>query len=441
MSDGSWGRRRLVAAIFALSLALGAAACGSSGPEDSAGGSGSGGGRVTVWALEDPTQQKFQEPAIEAFNDASDATARLQTFSNTVYQDKLRVAMGSPNAPDVFFNWGGGSIRSYVEAGQVQELGAFLDENPDLRDAFLPSVLQAGEIDGKPYGIPLRGMQPLLLFYNKEVFAKAGAQPPRTWDDVKALVRTFKDAGVTPLVLGMEDAWTGLMWPEYLTERIGGHEPFQRLQRGEPGAWEDPAITKALEMTKELIDMGAFGSDFNSISYTNREATTLLARGKGAMMLMGSWEYSNQVNDYPDFAEDGLGWTTFPSVPGGKGDEAAVVGNPTNYFSVHARSKSKDAALEFLKQMAEPSYVDDLIAAGDVPAVKGIEDKLEQGDNAEFTSAVYAMVRDAPTFTLSWDQAVTPPEAEALLTNLRKFFAKQIDVAGFQRAMSRAAQQ
>jgi ABC-type glycerol-3-phosphate transport system substrate-binding protein len=428
--------RRWLAIAIACALGVGASACGSSGPQDS----GGAGGAINVWALQDPTQQKFERPALERFNAQSDATAKLQVFSNTVYANKLRVAMGSPNAPDLFFNWGGGSIATYVKAGQVEDLTDYFARQPQVRDAFLPSVLKAGEIDGKPYGVPLRGMQPVLLFYNKDVFAKIGAQPPKTWDDVRALIPRLKRNDITPFVLGMQDAWTGLMWMEYFLERIGGPEPFKRLLAGDAGAWKDPAMTRALQMTRQLIDAGAFGSKFNSISYTNRSATALLAKGKGAMMLMGTWEYSNQLTDNREFAEKGLGWLAFPSIPGGKGDPEAVIGNPTNYLSVHAKSDAKQTATEFLGQMAKPEYVKDLIAAGDVPAVKDIEDELAAGPNPEFSTQVYKMIQSAPNFTLSWDQAVDPKEAEALLTNVRRFFAKQIDVGGFQRAMTVAAQ-
>ena len=51
------------------------------------------------------------------------------------------------------------------------------------------------------------------------------------------------------------------------------------------------------------------------------------------MDLMGSWEYANQKANQPEFAKSGLGWTTFPAVPGGEGDPQSVVGNPNNYWS------------------------------------------------------------------------------------------------------------
>ena len=426
-------RSRWSALAATAFLAVLVAACGSSGPADSAS------GELHIWALQDAAQQKFQEPAVESFNKASKADAKLETFQNNVYTDKLRVAMGSPNAPDVFFNWGGGSIATYVDNGQIADLTPFLAENPEVKDAFLPSVLDAGKIGDKYYGVPLRGMQPVLLFYNKAVLEKVGAQPPETWSDVKALVPKLKAEGITPFALGAADAWTDLMWLEYLTDRIGGQQPFLNILAGEQGAWSDPAITKALTEIRSLIDSGGFGTKYNSVGYGNAQASTLLARGKAAMHLMGTWEYTNQLDQQKEFAEKDLGWTTFPSVEGGKGDPAAVVGNPTNYFSVNERSKSKTEATEFLKQMSADSYVDDLIAVGDVPAVKGIEDKLEKAPNSEFSLNVYDMVQKAPTFTLSWDQAVDSKESQAMIENLQRFFAKQISVEEFQANMERAA--
>jgi len=38
----------------------------------------------------------------------------------------------------------------------------------------------------------------------------------------------------------------------------------------------------------------------------------------------------------------------------------------------------------------------------------------------------YGMVRDAPSFQLSWDQALSPAQGQALLTNLDQIFLGQI---------------
>ena len=105
----------------------------------------------------------------------------------------------------------------------------------------------------------------------------------------------LKKAGITPFALGGADLWPELMWLEYLTDRIGGPEVFRRIQDGDAEGWGDPAILKTAEMVKELVDGGAFGSKFTSVSYVNGGAPAVFAKDKAATHLMGSWEYSTQL--------------------------------------------------------------------------------------------------------------------------------------------------
>ena len=427
MGGRSPARRRFLAVAALAVTALVLAACGSSGPQDRR-----ASGSVKVWVLQDNGQNPVQRKAAEDFNKTSDVKVEIVPIGADQYTDKLRVSMGSPNAPDVFFNWGGGSIKPYVDAGQLVDLTPRLQADTAWRNAFLPSVLDAGRIGDKYYGIPLRGMQPVILFYNKDVFAKAGAQPPRSWDDLLRLIDTFKAANVTPFALAGSQDWTELMWLEYLTDRYGGAEVFQRILAGQPGAWRDAAVTKALATIQDLVDRGAFGSKYASVDYNQGGASTIFARGRAAMHLMGSWEFSNQVTNEPKFAASGLGFTTFPAVPGGKGDADSVVGNPTNYFSVNAKSAHVDTAIEFLRQaMPSTSYVDNLINAGDVPPIANIAAKLGSSKNSEFATWTYQMVERAPSFTLSWDQALPRNVSQVMLESLQKVFLKQLSPDGF----------
>jgi xylobiose transport system substrate-binding protein len=153
------------------------------------------------------------------------------------------------------------------------------------------------------------------------------------------------------------------------------------------------------------------------------------------MHLMGSWEYTAQLDQHPAFVKDALRWAAFPAFEGGKGNPTSVVGNPTNYFSIAKRSDNVDAAKEFLKVMASDAYIDDWIANGDVPAIAGIESKLAQSKNGQFGSFVYKVVQDASSFELSWDQAIDNKYAQPMLTNLQKVFLGQTDAKGFVDAM------
>jgi xylobiose transport system substrate-binding protein len=393
------------------------AGCGSGG-----GAAGADGKTLTAYVYGDDAV-KVQQAAVDDFNKSSDVKVKLVSVPGAEYVNKLRTAMGSPNAPDIFFNWGGGSIKPYVDAGQIVDLSPYFEKDKVLRSGFLPSVVEAGSLDGKVYGVPMRGMQPVMLFYNKTLFAENDLQPPKTWEDLQKAITTFKAKKITPFALGGTDAWTQLMWLEYLLDRIGGADVFKKIQNGDSSGWGDPAVLKAAQTVKELIDDGAFGKNFNSVSYSNGGAPALFAQGKAAMHLMGSWEYSTQLGKAPDFAKKDLAWTAFPTVAGGTGDPKNVVGNPTNYWSVNARTKHKDAAIDFLKAMASQEYAQALVDNGDIPTTADAAQQLKKSPNPEFAAFQYEMVQLAPSFTLSWDQALEASKATPMLTEINKLFA------------------
>ncbi|MFB7495843.1 ABC transporter substrate-binding protein [Streptomyces sp. NPDC056161] len=434
-SDGgrTFSRRWVLGAGATTLLSAGLSACGSSG------GSGSGGGTLTAFVYGDDAA-KVQAAAVDRFN-ASVAAGqtkgriKLEKVPGSEYPAKLRTAMGSPHAPDVFFNWGGGSIKAYEDAGQLVDLTDTIKSDPVLKDGFLPSVLAAGGLNGRDYGIPMRGMQPVILFYNKAVFAEQKLQPPTTWDQLLDNNAKLKKAGITPFALGGADIWPELMWLEYLVDRIGGPEVFERVKNGDPAGWGDPAVLKAAETVKQLIDDGAFGTGFSSVAYTNGGAPAVFAKGRAAMHLMGSWEYSTQLGKFPDFARKDLGWFAFPKIEGGAGDIRNVVGNPTNYWSVNARTSDRDAAIAFLRGCASQTYAKDLVANGDIPTTSNAEKLLGASPNPEFATFQYRMVQQAPAFTLSWDQAVDPGVSTPLLTEINKLFVGKSSPAQFVAAL------
>ncbi|MET9810242.1 MULTISPECIES: ABC transporter substrate-binding protein [Streptomyces] len=406
------------------------AGCGS-------GDGGSDGGTLTAYVYGDDAV-KVQQAAVDSFNKTSDVKIKLIPVPGTDYVNKLRSAMGSPNAPDIFYNWGAGSIKPYVDAGQVADLTSAVNDDATLKDGFIPSIMTAGGLDGKIYGVPMRGMQPVMLFYNKSLFAQHKLEPPTTWEDLQKAITTFKDAGITPFALGGAEKWPELMWMEYLLDRIGGPEVFRKIQDGDTDGWGDPAVLRTAQTVKELIDDGAFGKNFNSVDYASGAAPTLLSKGKAAMHLMGSWEYSTQLGKAPEFAEKDLGWTTFPTVAGGVGDAANIVGNPTNYWSVNSRTKHKDVAIEFLKAMASETYAQDLVDNGDVPTTSNAASMLSGSPNPQFATDQYQMVEKAPSFTLSWDQALESKYATPLLTEISKLFAGKTSPEQFVEAMKAA---
>ena len=393
------------------------AACGSSASKVTA--TGTGTGKVSFWTLQDPTNS-VQQAAVDSFNSVGQGKVSMSVLTTDGYKDKLRIAMGSARMPGMFFNWGGGSLDDYVKAGKLVTL------DPALKSHFLPSALAAGTVDGKLVGLPIRGTQPVFLFYNRKVFIDAGVQPPITYADLTSLVQTFKSKGITPFALAGSgsSSWTELMWVEYLVDRLAGPGLFQKIQAGDWSQWKDPAVLKAAQMVKDLVGSGAFGSSFGSVNYGSGGTSTLLAKGKAAMVLMGSWEYATQQADDPVFAKNDLGYVAFPSVEGGKGDPADIIGNPTNYVSV-TTTAAKDTAAAFLKTTYSDSYVQGLIEKGEVPPTTNALSLLDKAPDPSYAMFQYDLVQNAPSFTQSWDQALGLTLGAPLLIEIQKLFNGQ----------------
>src|SRR3981081_1973352 len=101
--------------------------------------------------------------------------------------------MGAKNPPDVFFGWGGGILKSYVDAGDVYDLTADLNADPAWKNKFFPSVMSNAAFGGKSYGVPSAGMQTVLFFYNKEIFNKYKLSVPASWSDFLNVIKVLKN--------------------------------------------------------------------------------------------------------------------------------------------------------------------------------------------------------------------------------------------------------
>jgi raffinose/stachyose/melibiose transport system substrate-binding protein len=428
--DPTTRRSFLALALGGTAAAASLAACGSSGPSKD-GGSGGGSALATYWYLSVQPQEGIRKSSVDRFNEANAKTPIKGTaFQNDAYKTKIKTAIGAGQAPTIIWGWGGGGLKSYVEAGQVEDLTSWFDDNSEVKDKLFPSSFGAATIDGKIYAMPAEVVQPIVILYNKTAFEKVGAQPPATWEDIKALVPKFNQAGIAPFSLGGQSRWTNMMWLEFMFDRMGGPEVFQAVFDGEKDAWSNPVAIKALTEVQEFVRAGGFVKGFSSITADSNADQALLYTGKAAMMLHGVWTYGSMKTDGGDFVSGGhLGYMNFPPVEGGTGDPANTVGNPGQYLSISSKASAeqKETAKKFfatqvLSEAEQKAWVD----VGQVPIVNGADKLFASSQDADFLNFVYGVASKAKVFAQSWDQAMSPEAAEVLLDNIAKLFQLQI---------------
>lgn len=435
-------RRTFLAAALGVPLLGALAACGSSGPSRSAEGGGGAPGSASYWFLSTQPQEGIRTAAVERFNKANpDNQIQFTAFQNDAYKTKIKTAVGAGQAPTIIFGWGGGTLRSYIDAGQVDDLTSWFDENPAVRNRLFPSSFAPATVDGRIYAMPVEVVQPVVLYYNKEVFDKVGAAPPQSWGDIMDLAPKFNAAGVAPISLAGQSRWPEMMWLEFLFDRMGGPEVFQAAYGGEQNAWSNPAAIDALTKLQELIRADGFVRGFSSVTADSNADQALLYTGKAAMMLQGSWTYGGMATDGGDFVSSGkLGYMNFPGVDGGKGDPSDTVGNPAQYLSIYSKAtaEEKEVAKKFLSAVLSEDEIEEWIGIGSVPIVQGTQNQLAASSDPDFLEFVYRVSTEAKSFGQSWDQALSPTAAETLLDNIARLFQLTISPQQFADNMNQA---
>ena len=230
------------------------------------------------------------------------------TCDNETYKNKIKILMASDEQPDIMFSYGGGFMKSFVDAGKVLPLDDYMD---DFYKEHMKTDMQENFIfDGQQYGTCCTYWTGV-LYCNQELFDQAGAEIPETYEGLLESVKKLRSVGIEPIALGMVNKWPGQQWINNFTIQIGGAEHYKEMARGE-ASLNDPILAEAANLIENLITENAFCSDMYKL--TSGEAEELFLSGGAAMIYIGSW--------FTTFAEERIGdnlkVAKMPVVPGAK---------------------------------------------------------------------------------------------------------------------------
>lgn len=396
---------------------------------------------ITVWFVSNPGPvNNYMTELAKRFDAAHTGDkVNVQFIANTPFKQKLLIAMGAHKAPTLFFSWGGGVLEQYIKAGDAAPVAP---RSVPWARSFLSSALGAVTFNHRLYGVPIQGTQPVFFYYNRNVFKKAHLSFPKTWPELVSDVATFKKDGIaSPIEMGNKSGWEGLMYLEYLTDRIGGPKVFDAIQSHKAGAWSNPAVKKALEDIQDLARAGAFQTGYDAVDFGS-ETDALLYSGRSAMTLMGDWQVAQLLGEDPSFVKTGeLGQAPFPTVPGGKGNPADLEGNTSDYLAMasHATPAQKAVAKAFLKdEFTTGKFAKIEVASGQVPVIRGALKPLRKASLHNYLVPTFKAVYHAPNFQYSWDQALGSKLSQPLYLNLSKVFELSETPGQFIKAMNHA---
>ena len=272
------------------------------------------------------------------------------------YYTKLALQnKSSSTAPDVMYE-DTFQVKSDVAAGYLAPLDGYIRKWKDW-DQFLGNAKQAGlGDDGKTYGISM-GTDTRALWYNKQLFAKAGLEvpwKPRTWDDVLAAAKTIK--AKLPDVIPF-NVYSGKAQGEAAT--MQGFEMLlygtgDTLYKSGEKKWVtgSQGFTDALQFVKDVYqgDLGPTPDQALDKNIGTTIAAEWLPKSKLAISLDGSWQSGTWLTTgtapWPEW-NDVMGQAPMPTQKGQKPGATSMSGGWT--LAMGSKSKNKDAAWNFIK--------------------------------------------------------------------------------------------
>ncbi|GGH39424.1 ABC transporter substrate-binding protein [Paenibacillus segetis] len=311
-------------------------------------------------------QNKMVKEIIREFEEANpNITITTEVLENEQYKSKLRVLAASNDLPDVGFTWAAGFMDPYVKGNKFASLDDLLQG--ELNGKFVAGTTEAYSFDGKTYALPVE-LNIVPVYYNKEIFTKYNLQPPQTLNELKAIIRTLNDNGVTPVTLGGKDGWPASFWYMYLADRIGGPDLMDKAVADQD--FTDPSLLEAARQVQELVNLNTFIKGYNGLS--NDEAKEQFMNGNSAMYAVGTWELPNYTTatDVSQEFKAKIGYFKFPTVAGGKGNVDDWVGGPGTGLFVSKNSEHTQAAKSFVSFFVQKWGEHSVVDAGVIPATK-----------------------------------------------------------------------
>ncbi len=288
------------------------------------------------------------------------------------YYPKLNALVASNQTPDVFIVSPGPNLDVYVEPGVAAPLDDYLADG--WMDTFSSeAVLSGGKYGDSYYAVPLN-IAAACVFYNTEMFEKAGVEVPTNWTEFLDVCAKLKDAGITPITISAGTAWCLSMVAGYLCDRNGLNLNDIKEHKTD---WMDPKVINAGKQIQQLskyFQKTAAGDD-------NDIATAAFYNGEAAILIQGSWAIGQINGACSEGFADKVGVFAFPAVDGSSADPNRVIAK-SDSLCMSATTEYPDAAVQLIKY-----FVDDTAS--------------------KYTAEVGGKI---PVTNVQYDTAVAPPE-------------------------------
>lgn len=281
--------------------------------------------RFASW--DDSESLENQQKLVDNFNQSQDKIEVVMEAYGDDFDTKIAAGMGSKDAPDVMYMW---NYPAYYKG--LENLNPYIDkEGKEYKENFYETLWEYNSMNGEIYGIPV-GYTTHVLYYNKDLFDKAGVEYPTdnwTWDDLKKAAKKIKEGNSEVAGFSFSRKPDPYDFEMYLWSNGSSYSDEKGVLKGNIDNEKSLKVFKLFqEMEKEGIAIA-----------TESGGADEMIGGKVAMFINGAWSIGRF-----DEAKLQYGMVKLP-----KFDKPSVSILSSSGLSMSKDSSHKDQAWEFIK--------------------------------------------------------------------------------------------
>jgi multiple sugar transport system substrate-binding protein len=331
------------------------------GPSDTSVQSVDDGTKITMWTRS--STATFTEALVKAYNASHKNQVTLTTIPFDAYQQKVAVAAGSGQLPDIISS-DVVYTPNYVSKGILRDLTPQVEALP-FADSLAPGHVDSSSKDGKIYAVP-HDIDLSAVFYNKVLFKKAGLDPEKP----PTTLTGWMDAAKT--INGLGGDVNGF----YFGGNCGGCMLFTTW----PSIWADGGEVMNAEGTAAQFDSQQAKDVYalyrkaaedklipnSAKTETGATFSEPFGQGKIGIQILGATAYGTFKKS--DTLDVGVA-----PVPGLNGGESSFIGG--DVLGIPTNSANANAAWNFMEwSLSEEAQIDVIAKSGNLPARTDLAD-------------------------------------------------------------------
>jgi alpha-glucoside transport system substrate-binding protein len=310
-----------VAATAIAAILVAASAAGSTAPKGHAAAKISG--TVSIISEATGAEQTHFKNVLADFEKLYPDIQTKYTSAGRNLSTILATAVAGGNPPDMALIPQPGLMRDLVKKKALKPI-AFMRSR--IKADWSPGWLQFGTVNGKLYGLYLKGTNKSTVWYNVKLFKNAGVKNPKTFNDLLKVAKTLKASGTKAYSIGGGDGWTLTDLFENIYLKQAGPTLYDKLAAHKI-KWTHPSVKTALRtMAKIFSDSGNIaGGTSGALQTVFADSVTQAfgANPKAAMVLEADFVAGTITGSTS--AKPGIDFNYFPFPSIAKGSAARVL--------------------------------------------------------------------------------------------------------------------